>query len=95
MNVLSISIMSGLIFCIAGVAFLLTSVAIWIFKEIREEIRLSKRPSKKCTYKRFHELDDWKTECGCDFHDATETGNPVTDWATYCPYCGGEIECKN
>lgn len=33
----------------------------------------------------------YSTECGNEFHNANE-GNPVTDWATHCPYCGGEID---
>lgn len=94
MSILAGIIMSILFLCVIGVAFLLVSVTAWILKEMREEARLSKRPRKNCIYKKFNELDDWETECGCDFHDATETGNPITDWATYCPYCGGEIECK-
>ena len=37
------------------------------------------------------DLSEYNTYCGNEFHNA-EDGNPVTDWAKYCPYCGKEIK---
>ena len=34
------------------------------------------------------------TGCGEDFYDASESGNPVTDWLNYCPYCGRKVKEK-
>lgn len=92
MEYLLYTMVSLLIICVIGVAFLLAFVAHWIWSEIIEEKALNKRPSKSCKYKRVSVLDDWSTECGKVFHDATESGNPVSDWAKYCPFCGGEIK---
>lgn len=59
-------------------------------------IRYDKRHSSKCTWtKDADELSgEHKTQCGEVFNDATESGNPVTDWVTYCPYCSGKVKLK-
>lgn len=33
----------------------------------------------------------YDTGCGKEFYDSTEDA-VVTDWMTYCPYCGGKVE---
>lgn len=52
--------------------------------------------NKSCEwYKDTDELSgEHKTQCGEVFNDATESGNPVTDWITYCPYCPGKVKLK-
>lgn len=35
----------------------------------------------------------WDTKCRETFY--TEIDGPVTDWATYCPYCGRPIKVKS
>ncbi|UZV41323.1 TMhelix containing protein [Vibrio phage vB_VpaM_R16F] len=59
------------------------------------QIKLLPRNSK-CTWnKDVDELSGkYKTQCGEVFNDATESGNPVTDWITYCPYCSGKVKLK-
>jgi len=32
----------------------------------------------------------YETSCEQTFYNANDE-NPVTDWATHCPYCGGKI----
>ena len=36
----------------------------------------------------------YKTACKEEFHNAVDNGDPVTDWANNCPYCGGVITLK-
>jgi hypothetical protein len=45
-------------------------------------------PATDCVWRG---VTEYKTGCGNIFYDAAETGNPITDWATYCPYCGKTI----
>jgi len=45
---------------------------------------------KKCHWRPRAEL--YNTECGEKFFDSTESGNPVTDWLSYCPYCGKPVK---
>lgn len=53
--------------------------------------RLPRLPS--CKYE-SHDLQSYKTECGNDFFNSNDS-QPVTDWATYCPYCSGKIKERN
>lgn len=47
-----------------------------------------------CNWQRKPMLDDqsYSTQCGKEFFDATETGEPVTDWVDYCCYCGKKVK---
>lgn len=51
---------------------------------------------KTCKYKPISGWDysTYKTECGKEFYDSTESG-VITDWMTYCPYCGGKVNVQN
>lgn len=51
-------------------------------------IRIKSESNKKCEWTGG---GIYKTACKNEFYDATE-GHDVTEWATYCPYCSGEIE---
>jgi hypothetical protein len=50
-----------------------------------------KRKAKECSWKGSGWASIHKTDCGHEFHDSSETGNPVTDWLTFCPYCGNRV----
>lgn len=73
--------------CILGTAALVIVVAVYIFRD------MSKRKVKttQCNWLRFSAMEDYSTSCKNRFYDASESGNPVTDSLTYCPYCGGRI----
>lgn len=64
-------------------ALLIVSILIKLAIEIVKE----KNPSA-CKWKGEGE---YETACGNRFFDSTESGNPITDWAKYCPYCGRVI----
>lgn len=49
------------------------------------------RGIQKCKWKGGIGAAIYKTSCGHEFHDSSETGNPVTDWLRYCPYCGKKV----
>lgn len=51
-----------------------------------------KREVKKCGWLGGWWSSIYKTSCGHEFHDSSETGNPVTDWVRFCPYCGKQVE---
>lgn len=72
---------------VVGVLFLVGLVACWIYKEIRKGDE-----KEKCKWKDEKSESIFKTECGKQFFDASETGSPPTDWMTHCPYCGKHIE---
>ncbi|AWB00234.1 hypothetical protein CU052_13425 [Vibrio harveyi] len=79
-------------FCVAGVAVLLISVAIYIAKQIKKDSE--KSVNQSCKWFRASPMDDYSTQCGRSFYDASESGNPITDLLSYCPYCAGQIECE-
>lgn len=85
----------GLGATILGAALLLFYVGTYIYREIKEEKQTKKSEINKCRFTRLTALDDWETSCGHNFYDASESGNPVTDWAKFCPYCGGQIDCHD
>lgn len=95
MDLLMVFILLLLGACVSGVFLLIIFVFYFVARNFIAEGNESKRALDKCRYKRFSALDDYKTSCGNDFHDATETGDPVSDWAKFCPYCGREIECND
>ncbi len=50
-----------------------------------------KNPARQCEWRgKF----SYATGCDKEFFDASESGNPVTDWLNYCPYCGGRVVIK-
>jgi hypothetical protein len=50
--------------------------------------------TKKCYWSGRGFSANYKTACGHEFHDNSETGNPVTDWLSYCPYCSKRVEVE-
>lgn len=76
--------------CIVGTFFLVCSVAWYIWKEISKPSNTE--DESLCDWKSDGEI--FKTNCGNSFFDATESGNPITDWITYCPYCGDKVKQK-
>lgn len=77
-----LGILAGLFFCI-WVAY---KVATYTPNTVDTEV-------KTCKYKSLSgwEYSTYKTECGKEFYDSTES-SVITDWMTYCPYCGGRVE---
>ena len=85
-----LGILAGLVFCI------------WIgYKIVKDLTKKESAIVDKHTCKYTPELDRsiWQistgiyhTGCGKEFNDSTDTGQPITDWMTYCPYCGGKVE---
>ncbi len=94
MDLLMLFVMGALALCVAGVLLLIIFVALYIIMDIRRDKKSRKVIEGFCEYSRQSLLDDYTTGCGNEFHDSSETGNPVTDWATFCPYCGNKIRVK-
>lgn len=90
MDMLMFLIMAMLLACIVGVAVLLISVTVYILKAIEKEKR--KLKVRRCLWLRSSEMDDYTSGCRHSYYDASESGNPITDALTYCPYCGGVID---
>ena len=49
------------------------------------------KSKQKCIWRGKY---SYATGCGKEFFDASETGDPVTDWLSFCPYCGGKVEVE-
>lgn len=50
-----------------------------------------KADSKECNWTdESQSCHVYQTSCKNEFYNAND-GNPVTEWAKYCPYCRGEI----
>lgn len=67
------------------------SLAAYITFRVAMEIRKRK---KGCEWSSINDMLDqeYKTSCGKVFYDATESGEHVTDWIKYCPYCSEEVK---
>ncbi len=82
-------------FCIIGTTGLLLFVAWYIASDIIQGTKKRKESSSKyCEWGKAVELDDYTTECSNTFYDASESGNPITDSLTFCPYCGDKIKTR-
>ena len=77
---------------ILGAFLLLFFVIGYIYKEIKKDNTVQE-PVKYCHW-REQDSGLLRTGCGEDFYDASESGNPATDWLNYCPYCGSKVEGK-
>ncbi len=73
-------------------------IAYLIFKFVKDNI-WEKDEERTCTWKAKGVSNTLYTQtCNLhtqDFYNSCDDGSPVTDWATYCPYCGGKIEVSN
>ncbi|WP_252108942.1 MULTISPECIES: hypothetical protein [unclassified Halomonas] len=49
---------------------------------------------KRCRYTETSPTEIYKTSCGHEFYNAADDGCPVTDWLSFCPYCGKPAELK-
>lgn len=83
-----LGILSGLFFCIWVAYKVVTYTPNTVVTEV-----------KTCKYTPELDKSIWQiptgnyhTACGKKFNDSTDTGQPITDWMTYCPYCGGKVK---
>lgn len=84
-----IMIMLGL--SILGTFGLVVGVAWYIFQQVKKDAKIL-TTTESCSWKSKEGI--YLTGCGEEFYDASESGNPVTDWLNYCPYCGRKVEEK-
>lgn len=87
-------IINGLIgFTVLFVVFGFILIAFILVKFALEVVKF---PHKKCEWSAPKNLFDseYKTQCGSIFHDATESGDPVTDWIKFCPYCSKSVKIE-
>ncbi len=80
--------------CACGVLYMgyLTATHFMNVRKKSHEEYIIKKKLKPCTWKPFDSYSTYGTGCGNSFWNASEDGCQVTEWATYCPYCGGEID---
>lgn len=70
------------------------SFAFYVLFKLFIEIAKGDKKNSSCKWvKKDDHLDqEYKTSCGSVFYDSTESGDPVTDWLTYCPYCSLKVK---
>jgi len=93
MEYLQMFLMGVLSLCGVGVAALLVFVFVYIANDMIKTRNKQCRESN-CKWDKNGDLDIYSTSCDHEFFDATESGNPPTDWLTYCPYCSGKVKVK-
>ncbi|CAH9016222.1 conserved hypothetical protein [Vibrio phage 193E37-1] len=75
---------------ILGTFGLVIGVSWYIYCEIQKDNK-----STQTKYCKWGIKDGvYTTNCGEDFYDASESGNPVTDWLNHCPYCGCKVRVE-
>lgn len=71
---------------IAVMGFLIYCIR-WLIK--------SDRKNNNC---KWSAIDDYNSgfdsACGKEFYCSDESGDCVTEWASYCPFCGKKIKVK-
>jgi hypothetical protein len=86
----------GFILTVLGVCIFLTFIFVLMtmYYGYKQITLLPK--NDKCKWVKYSDelSGEHVTQCGEIFNDATESGNPVTDWVKYCPYCGGKVSLK-
>ena len=91
MEYLMTGVMTMLGLSILGTFGLIMWVAWYIYSDIQKDKESYKHsPLKPCEWKSKECV--YSTGCGEEFYDASESGNPVTDWLNYCPYCGRKVK---
>lgn len=88
MDYLLMFVMSILSVCIFLVFIFVLMAIYYGYKQIRD------CREDKCKWKKDKDelSGEYTTHCGHVFNDATESGDSVTDWVKYCPYCAGEVK---
>ena len=94
MEYLQMFLMGILSLCAIGVFALMVFVFLYIAIDLIRNNKKRKAVRSNCQWNKSGDLDDYSTQCGNQFYDATESGNPPTDWMTYCPYCSGEVKIE-
>lgn len=73
---------------IFGTFILVVSVSVYIYKQmVKDKVEIK----HTCSWK-SNDTGVYNTDCGEEFFDATESGNPVTDWVNFCPYCSRKVK---
>lgn len=83
-----------LMISVIGVLALVLFVSCYIVADVRKSVKKSKVIESNCNWHRVSNIDDYRTACGHEFYDASESGDPITDVISFCPYCGCKIELK-
>lgn len=86
MNWLALLVISIFAVCAIGLLFLVCVAAWHLWTE------MSGTKPLKCNWR--YDGDLFKTNCGKSFIYATEDQSSITDWITYCPYCGKKVNKK-
>jgi len=64
---------------------------IYVFYKLAMILRSSWKKNQECQWKPITDYcSEYDSGCGHSFANMQD-GNPVTDWANYCPFCGNTI----